>query len=208
MTDMTFRLLLIDDHALFRSGIGMVLAAGLGLGKVDISEAASLEQALLCPSQELDLLLLDVQLQGLNGVDGIALLKHKWPTAKVVMVSAVQDGQVIRDALERGADGFICKAEPPARMLELVTQVLSGQPMRAERSPPDAPSSPPPRLTPRQYEVLGLLCQGLSNKMIGRRLNLSENTVRGHVQATLAALQVSSRSEAAFVARRQGLIVN
>jgi len=61
-------------------------------------------------------------------------------------------------------------------------------------------------LTPRQFEVLDLLCQGLPNKVIGRRLNLSENTVRGHVQAVLAALQVSSRSEAGFAARRRGLV--
>lgn len=184
----------------------MVLDAGLG--GVQIFEAASLEQALLCPCEELDLLLLDVQLDGLNGLDGIALLRRKWPLARVVVVSAAQEPQVAREALARGAHGFICKAEAPARMLVLVAQVLAGQ------LPPQQPAQqlsadaegPAVRLTPRQCEVLDLLCQGLSNKMIGRRLNLSENTVRGHVQATLAALQVASRSEAAFVARRLGLI--
>lgn len=182
----------------------MVLCAGLG--KVDISEAASIDQALLCTKEELDLILLDVQLQGSNGLDGIAQLKRRWPTARIVMLSAVQDGQVIRNAFNRGADGFICKAEAPTRMLELVAQALTGEQLPGHDQWLDDTADTSPKLTPRQYEVLDLLCQGLSNKMIGRRLNLSENTVRGHVQATLAALQVSSRSEAAFVARRQGLV--
>ncbi|WP_437880199.1 response regulator [Pseudomonas sp. LRF_L74] len=202
---MTRRLLLIDDHALFRSGIGMVLTTGLP--DVEIFEAASLDEALLCPCEEPDLLLLDVQLEGLNGLDGIAVFKRKWPLAKVVMVSAIQDSQVVNEALARGAQGFICKAETPTRMLELVEQVLRGQmPITGERVPEGVVAQQAIKLTPRQCEVLDLMSRGLSNKMIGRRMNLSENTVRVHVQATLAALQVSSRSEAAFVARRLGLV--
>ncbi|QLF93709.1 response regulator transcription factor [Pseudomonas sp. ABC1] len=197
---MTIHLLLIDDHALFRSGIGMVLSAGLG--SMELSEAASLEEALQCGNESLDLILLDVQLDGLNGLDGIALLMQKWPLAKVVVVSAALESQVASEALARGAHGFICKAETPGRMLELVSRVLAGD---SEAFAPGA-ASEGIRLTPRQCEVLDLLCQGLSNKMIGRRLSLSENTVRGHVQAMLATLQVSSRSEAAFVARRLRLI--
>lgn len=92
--------------------------------------------------------------------------------------------------------------ETPDRMLSIIAAQLSCD---ASSSEP-CKSSEQIRLTPRQCEVLDLLCQGLSNKMMGRRLNLSENTVRGHVQAMLAVLQVSSRSEAAFVARRMGLI--
>lgn len=148
-----------------------------------------------------------MQLDGLNGLDGMTLLKRKWPSAKIMMVSAIQDAHVVRTAMERGAQGFICKAEPPARMLEMIARILAGQTMTGDPSPPAiGGGSQKVVLTPRQYEVLDLICQGLSNKMIGRRLNLSENTVRGHVQATLAALQVASRSEAAFVARREGLI--
>lgn len=197
---MTINLLLIDDHALFRSGLAMVLAAGLR--GVYVFEAPSMEQALLCPCDTIDLLLLDVQLEGLSGLEGIALLKDKWPKAKVLMVSASQDTKVKEQAFALGAQGFIYKAETSQRLLEQVVETL------ADRLPRNVPASLENRafkLTPRQCEVLDLLCQGLSNKMIGRRLELSENTVRGHVQATLSALQVSSRSEAAFVARRRGL---
>lgn len=205
MRCMTSQLLLIDDHALFRSGIAMVL--GAGLKSVKIHEAATLEQALRCPCESIDLLLLDVKLEGVNGLDGIAPLKRKWPMAKVVMVSALQSAQVIEEAMSHGAEGFICKTEPPSRMLLLITDLLAGKPL--QQSPQkslETTTQHTAKLTPRQCEVLDLLCQGLSNKLIGRRLGLSENTVRGHVQATLAILQVSSRSEAVFVARRQGII--
>lgn len=197
---MTTRLLLIDDHTLFRSGIAMVLAAGLS--RVEIFEAATLEDALRCPAESLDLLLLDIQLQGLNGLEGIAPLKRRWPEAKILMVSAFHEPEAIRNALARGAQGFISKTETPDRMLSIIAAQLSSDGAPLEASEPPEPI----RLTPRQCEVLDLLCQGLSNKMIGRRMNLSENTVRGHVQAMLATLQVSSRSEAAFVARRMGLV--
>lgn len=199
---MTYRLLLIDDHPLFRSGIAMVLAAGFE--DVEIAEAASIEQALLCTIEELDLMLIDVQLQGLNGLDGIGLLKRRWPGAKVLVVSASQECQVAHEAMARGALGFISKTQTPERMLQQVAQVLTGEPIASPA--PEARRDDSIRLTPRQCEVLELVCQGLPNKMIGRRLNLSEHTVRGHVQATLQALQVSSRSEAAFVARRLGLV--
>lgn len=181
----------------------MVLNAGLK--EVEVLEAASLELALTSPYDEIDLLLLDIHLEGLNGLDGIALLKRKWPRAKVLMVSAAQEPQVAREAITRGALGFISKAETPARMLQQVAEALADEVATLSQES-TAASTEEMRLTPRQCEVLDLLCQGLSNKMIGRRLNLSEHTVRGHVQATLQALQVSSRSEAAFVARRMGLI--
>ncbi len=178
----------------------MLLAAGLG--DVKIVEAASLEKALLCREEFFNLLLLDLQLEGLNGLDGISLLTSKWPSAKVLVVSATEDARVQDEALARGADGFICKTESPARMLELAGQMLAGQ--LTTHSPSIIPERPI-RLSPRQTEVLELLCLGLPNKLIGRHLNLSENTVRSHVQAILVALQASSRSEAAFIARLMGL---
>lgn len=124
-----------------------------------------------------------------------------------MIVSASQDTQVARESLKRGAHGFISKAETPIYMLQRVAQVLHSDTGVTEiKNTAAEHHHDGKKLTPRQYEVLDLLCQGLSNKMIGRRLNLSENTVRGHVQATLQALNVSNRSEAAFVARRLGLV--
>ncbi|MFC6839889.1 response regulator [Xanthomonas theicola] len=197
-------LLLIDDHRLFRSGIAMVLDAGLDA--VSIHEADSLEQALRLNDIAPHLVLLDMQLQGLSGLEGISLLAGKWPGTRIVMVSAFDVPDRVSQAVQRGAVGFISKTEHPERLVQEVAALLacaSCAPIKA----PVPPGLERGKLTPRQTEVLDLLCQGLSNKMIGRRLGLSEHTVRGHVQATLAALGASSRAEAAFTARRLGLIL-
>lgn len=194
-------ILLIDDHSLFRAGIAMVLVNGLR--DVEIHQAASLEQALRLPGIAPTLILLDVQLQGLSGLEGIGLLLRKWPATRIVVVSAYDMPDRIEQARERGAVGFLSKTENPERLLQNVQVLLRDGAASVEVTGTKNPAS----LTPRQLEVLDLLSQGLSNKMIGRRLSLSEHTVRGHVQATLAALSASSRSEAVFVARRQGIIL-
>ncbi len=182
----------------------MVLAAGLE--SVRLHEAESLEEALRLQDCDPQLLLLDVQLQGVSGLEGIASLRRKWPDTRIVVVSAFDLSGSVSEAVERGAVAFISKTERPERMLQLVRSLLAGGDTQAVSDSGGRTQQTGARLTPRQSEVLDLLCQGLSNKMIGRRLNLSEHTVRGHVQAVLSTLKVSSRSEAAFAARRTGLI--
>nr|WP_315214182.1 response regulator transcription factor [uncultured Duganella sp.] len=198
-------LLLIDDHSLFRAGLRWMLTDAIG--GIAVREAASVDEALgggrRAPAPRL--VLLDIQLPGLNGLDGITLLHRQWPDCPVIVLSADGSAATAREALRRGARGFLSKAAPAAQILGMVLEALAAAP----GAPPPAPAPPPgdaQRLTARQCEVLELLCQGLSNKVIGQRLHLSENTVRGHVQAVLAALQVSSRSEAAFAARSRGLV--
>lgn len=202
------RLLLIDDHALFRRGLHMVLAAGIP--ELEVVEAASLEEAMHCAMASPALVLLDVHLQGLNGIEGIALVKRKWPDAVVIMLSSQAEPQMVALALDRGAATFVSKAASVDTILSVIDEVRRGRlPPPTSSAAPSAPATgnaEAQRLTPRQCEVLNLMCQGLSNKLIGRRLNLSENTVRGHVQAVLAALQVSSRTEASFAARQRGLV--
>jgi len=196
-------ILLIDDHALFRSGLSMVLRAAIA--GVEVREAGSLDEALHATAEAPDVVLLDIQLHGLNGLDGMALLKRQWPRAPIVVLSSDTRPETARQAVERGAAAFVSKAETASAMLAVVNRVI-GQEAPASAPATTADSTAEPHLTPRQCEVLDLLCQGLSNKLIGRRLNLSENTVRGHVQALLAVLQVTSRSEAAYAARRRGLV--
>jgi DNA-binding NarL/FixJ family response regulator len=194
--------LLIDDHALFRAGLRMMLESGLS--EIRMLESESLEQALRmeAPAQ-INLVLLDIHLQGLNGIEGIALVKRRWADVPVAMLSSQFDAQTRQSALDRGAVAMLSKAQPPEDFLGTVRQLLEGVQALAPASRADGSA---PRLTPRQAEVLDLLCQGLSNKAIGRRLDLSEHTVRGHVQATLAALGASSRTEAVYAARRAGLL--
>lgn len=204
------RILLVDDHSLFRCGLRMVLSAAIP--DLEVSEAASLEEAMHAHIEPA-LVLLDIQLHGLNGLEGIALVKRKWPQAAVIMLSSEVSPQKVRLAMERGAAAFVSKADPADRILGVISQVRRGLPAGLDAFPAKAlgadasgADGQAPLLTPRQSEVLDLVCQGLSNKVIGRRLNLSENTVRGHVQAVLAALQVSSRSEAGFAARQRGIV--
>ena len=191
---------------MFRSGLRMVLNAHMDVAVV--FEAGSLNEATQDAPEKIDVILLDINLPGLNGLDGIAFLKRKWPMAPVIVLSSQDGPKTVRDALARGAVRFISKADTADRIVALLNRVLRGEYAEPETQPGcgDEASDVPIHLTPRQCEVLELLCQGMSNKLIARQLTLSENTVRGHVQAILGFLHVASRSEASFAARRRGLV--
>lgn len=195
------RIVLIDDHAMFRSGLGMLLAAGIP--GIEISEAASLEAAMQNTQPSAAVVLLDINLKGLNGIESIALLKRKWPLARILMVSSQDDQKTVSQALSRGADGFISKTESAENIVASVNQILLGQfsPALPETNTPAQRS-----LTPRQLEVLNLMHQGLPNKLMASQLALSGNTVHRHVQAILGYFGASNRAEALFAARSQGLL--
>jgi DNA-binding NarL/FixJ family response regulator len=195
------QILLIDDHALFRSGLQLVLLGSLP--DAQVLQAESLEQAVHETAEPPSLVLLDIQLKGVNGLEGLGLLRRRWPGVPVVMLSSVVEPETVRLALSRGAAAFVSKAETADKIIAVITQTLGRAVTKATQEPEGAERL---RLTPRQCEVLDLLCEGLSNKMIAKRLELSEFTVRGHVQAVLNLLGAQSRSQAMFAARREGLI--
>jgi DNA-binding NarL/FixJ family response regulator len=203
---------------MFRSGLGMLLKAGIP--EVQLLEAGTLEEALLSPVAP-DLVLLDIKLQGLNGLECMPVFQRKWNRVPIIMLSSLDDAASVQLALDRGAAAFVSKAESSDKIVAVTLNVLhqraalagsgsgtdlvSGQLLQTTPQTPFG-LGPRPVLTPRQAEVLNLLCQGLPSKTIGRRLDLTENTVRWHVQTVLGLLNVTSRTEAAFVARRHGLI--
>lgn len=200
-------ILLIDDHALFRSGMSLVLKAGIP--GVEVREAASLEQAERDYPEPPTLVLLDIQLQGVNGIEGLGLLKQRWPQVRVVMLSSVMEPDVVCQALSCGAAAFVSKADTAEKIVQVIYQILGKSPphqVNDVKQNIDSNVTNKPRLTPRQSEVLSLLCEGLSNKVMARRMDLSEFTVRGHVQAIFSLMQVSSRSQAMFAAHRSGLV--
>jgi DNA-binding NarL/FixJ family response regulator len=200
----TTSILLIDDHALFRAGLRMVLAHDIA--DTAFFEAVSLEDALSNAPHHLDVVLLDIHLNslnGLSGLDGIAPVNRKWPLAPILILSAQDEPETVALALMRGAAGFVSKAEPPENIVGAINRVLRGE---FSLQYPATINTPPRCLTPRQYEVLVFLHQGLSNKLIARELSVSENTVRRHVQDVLEFFGVVNRSEAVFAARRLGLI--
>lgn len=197
------RILIIDDHVMFRQGISMVLNSVMP--EALILEAGSMAEAFTKARATPSVVLLDVQLPGLSGLEGLIMIKKKWPDTPVIMLSSHLESEVIDQALNRGAMSFVSKVESAEKILKTITLALAGDFLEnhAENTSPLQTAN---HLTQRQHEVLDLLCQGLSNKIIARQLILSEFTVRGHVQAVFRFLNVSSRSEAMFAARRLGLI--
>lgn len=196
-------ILIVDDHALFRSGLRLVLTADLV--DVEIVEANSIHQAINSTSILPHVVLLDVELDGLNGLDGIALIKRAWPQVEVVMLSSDTSSATAQLALARGAAAFVTKAETAKKILSIVQNIIGNQPV----SPVDTTrivTGPAQQLTARQSEVLDLLSKGLSNKVIARELHCAENTVRGHVQAILLYFKAASRAEAVYSAKQQGII--
>lgn len=205
---MPARLLLVDDHTLFRTGLRLIVEDHPEV--VAIAEAGSVADACAQPRADIDLVLLDIQMPGMSGLDGLRLLRQHCPRARIVLVSASVAPDAVHEAWLRGADGFLFKSASGDDILNAITLVLSGQPcfpiaLGGAASAGTARPAGAPTLTARQLDVLELLCTGKPNKVIARDLGLSENTVRVHVAAIFAQLGVNSRSAALLTAQRMGL---
>jgi len=208
------KILLVDDHPLFIEGISGVLCK---LDKnLSILTSGSCEEALALTKDDddIDLVLLDLNLPGMSGLDGLTLLRHQLPATPVVLLSASEDRQKVLAAIESGAKGYIPKSASSDIIINALKLVLSGGvylPMAVLDTMNTAPAietknASGQALTTRQSEVLNLLAQGSSNKVIAHQLNMAENTVRVHVGAILRYLNVNNRTEAGVAATRLGLV--
>ena len=198
------RLMLIDDHVLFRTGMRLILGDGpLPLGEP--LEAGSIAEALTTP-HAIDVVLLDVELPGISGMDGLALIKRRWPQAAIVMLTANDDPERMRQAMQRGAHAFVSKTASAEHIRRVVQQALAGKLQLVATALPHAAAQPGTAMSARQLDVLALMCEGMSNKAIANRLFLSENTVRNHVVAVLRHFDASTRTEAVTSAQRTGVI--
>lgn len=194
--------LLIDDHQVMLDGMGLLLSPRLP--STPILTASNMQEALQLEETPA-VIVLDIKLPGINGLDGLALLSRKWPGVRVLVLSTQDDPATRQEALQRGAAGFMSKTEAGTLLTDLVAGLLAGQAPEPCCEPlPAGPGGA--YLTPRQCEVLDLLCQGLANKVIARHLNISDNTVRRHLQDIFNFLGVSSRTEAVVEARRCKLV--
>jgi DNA-binding NarL/FixJ family response regulator len=200
------KILLADDHALFREGMRHVLD-GLAEHMI-ILEAPDCERALQHAAQnaDLDLVLLDLNMPGKNGFAALDIFAEQYPALPVVILSASSQRSDMQRALDRGAMGFISKDATGSIMLNALRIVLSGEvyiPPALMQAPSGHPSTPV--LTARQMDVLALLVEGQSNKKIGMCLGLAEATVKMHVTAIFKELNVSNRTQAAMAAEKLGL---
>jgi DNA-binding NarL/FixJ family response regulator len=224
-------ILLVDDHVLFREGMGLLLRPLIDGG--DILEAGACDEAfrVIGAHGHVDLVLMDLGLPGISGLDGIALLRERYPDIPVVALSSSDDRTTVLRALDAGAMGFIPKSSPSgvlAGALKLImgkgiylppAVFLGDRPPAAERPPngshPDAPRTATADdrgkttaelgLTPRQSDVLYLILQGKPAKIICRELDLSASTVKIHTSAVLRALNVTTRTQAVIAAGKLGL---
>lgn len=206
------RVLLADDHALFREGVRLVLE-NLVDGPLEVIEAGDFVQAVssLRAGSEFDIGLCDLNMPGMDGFDGIEAICRAAPNMHLVVISASEAPMDVRRALDAGAQGYIAKTSSSSAMLEAIGQVLSGETYlspKLEVASADGGNGGRDQarnaLTPRQRDVLAMLRQGKSNKEIARDLNLAEITVKLHVTAILRALGVENRTQAAILAAKIG----
>ncbi|WP_169805556.1 response regulator transcription factor [Novosphingobium rosa] len=186
----------IDDHRLFQAGLELLIIKNFP--SVAFRAASCIEDALQAADLSPDLILLDLDLSGMSGIDGVPLLRLRWPQCRIVIVSAKIDISLMLAANDHGVDAFISKAEPPERVVEIIRALTlsSGQGERAAND----------MLTRRQTEIVTYLREGYSNKAIAHVLGISEFTVRGHVQTVMKAFGARNRTEVAFEAQKRGLL--
>lgn len=198
------KILIADDHSLFREGLQHVLA-GLGDG-IELLHAADCARALELAAghPDLDLVLLDINMPGMNGLDALERFCDRFPALPVVILSASTRRSDMQRALDLGAMGFVPKDATGQQMIQALRLVLAGGmvvPPALVR--PDAGAGDwRAVLTERQREVLALLARGLANKEIARSLDLAEATVKMHVTAIMKLLGVSNRTQAVLAAQR------
>ncbi|MDA8230975.1 MAG: response regulator transcription factor [Magnetospirillum sp.] len=209
------RVLLADDHALFREGIRLVLES-LVDGGVEVVEAGDYHQALTLVRTDprIEIGFLDLNMPGMDGFLGIESLKRAAPDVHLVVISASTEPYDVRHALDAGASGYIAKSSPSTAMIEAIRSVLAGDTYLSPELDPVPAAGQLRRadgidlhdlLTPRQRDVLAMLRQGKSNKEIAREMHLAEITVKLHVTAILRALGVENRTQAAILAAKLGV---
>jgi DNA-binding NarL/FixJ family response regulator len=207
--------LVADDHALFRYGLKAMLANAEGFEVV--GEAATGEEVVEKVAQARpDIVLMDIQMPGISGIEATRRVLERDPSIGVVVVTMFEDDDSVFAAMRAGARGYVLKGADAQEVLKVVAAVAEGEahfgPEIARRlmgffSAPKAaaPSEAFPELTAREAEVLDLIAQGWNNAEIAKRLYLSQKTVRNHVSSVFLKLQVADRAQAIVRAREAGL---
>ena len=204
---MVRRIIIADDHPLFRAALRQTLSAGDAVTVEETGDLTALNAALEA-DRDCDLVLLDLNMPGAHGFSGLLLLRAQYPEIPVMIISAVEDPKVIRRTFELGASGYLPKSVGPAEIRNAIDTVLAGEisvPKGVSLVDDDEQSLFVRRLstlTPQQIRVLMMLSDGLMNKQIAYELSISEATVKAHVSSILQKLDVDSRTQAVIAASK------
>ncbi|MCH9806131.1 MAG: response regulator transcription factor [Alphaproteobacteria bacterium] len=204
-----YRITIVDDHPLFRGALNQALSSSLN---TSIQEAGSLDglSKQLESSKDIDLVLLDLNMPGVQGLSGLMFIRAQYPDVPVVVCSANEDPGTIKRCIELGASGYVPKSQPIEQIREAVGKVLNGDVW----TPPEIDLSGEldeqttdmlsrlSTLTPQQVRVLMMLSEGLLNKQIAYKLSVSEATIKAHVSAILQKLGVDSRTQAVIAVNK------
>ncbi|MBL8468173.1 response regulator [Methyloversatilis discipulorum] len=219
--DKPIRILLVDDHTLFRRGLTALLSRDPKLQIVgdaaDAGEAQRRAEAL-----QPDVILLDNHLPGVNGVDALPALREAAPGARLIMLTISEDGEDLAAALRAGASGYLLKTMEGEALSRAIHRAMRGEPVVADEmtgklvevfrqaAAPAPPAEEAPAqsgaLSPRETDILRGIARGDSNKVIARDLGIAETTVKIHVQHILRKLGVASRVQVAVIAVERGLL--
>ncbi len=209
MMTATIKILLVDDHALFRSGINLLLQRHHDFEVV--GEASDgIEGVKRAKALQPDVVLLDLHMPGLSGLDAIKLIQEEVPTCRIILLTVSEEGEDLTTALKNGAVGYLLKNIDADFFLNAIRRAMQGDSVisnemtaklvanlrRSHESTPTEIS----KLTPREGDILAQLASGLSNKEIARELDLAESTVKIHIQSILKKLGLSNRVQAAIYA--------
>jgi len=199
------KILIVDDHPLFRAGFHAVLAQSPL--DADILSVATMGEGLDLLRHDLDigLVLLDLHLRDGDGFSALRQIGEHFPTTACIMISGDEHEGLAHQAVAAGASGFIPKSFTADEMLAAIDHVLNGHVFVPAQAVPLLRTTNG-SLTLRQLEVVTMLARGFSNKEIARELDVAERTVKAHVTAVLDALQVKNRTQAVIVAQQQGLL--
>jgi DNA-binding NarL/FixJ family response regulator len=220
MTENVIRLLIVDDHTLFREGL---LAIFLTVSDIEVvGEAASGAEAVEKTQQSNPhVILMDIQMEDMNGIEATMRILEHQPNTKIIMLTMMEDSDSLFAAMMAGARGYVLKGADKSEVLRTIRAVASGdvlfgaaianrvsdyfRNLSAASSTRSTPTTPFPELSERELEVLNLIARGLNNHEIALQLNITVKTVSNHISNIFSKLQVADRAQAIIKAREAGL---
>jgi NarL family two-component system response regulator LiaR len=207
----TIKVLLVDDHAMVRRGLGAFLSVYPDLELVGEAEsgAEAIEQ---CARQRPDVVLMDLMMPEMDGATATAALRRAFPQVKVIALTSFRDDELVQRVIQAGAIGYLLKDVSASELAQAIRAAHAGRPTLAPEAAQalinaaTKPAAPGHDLTARERDVLALMIKGLSNSEIAARLIVSQSTIKGHVSNILSKLGVASRTEAVALAVEHRLL--